>query len=459
MAGVNADKKRVIGLVSGNNTGKTTLAECFLYNSQTIDRLGKIESRNTVSDFSPLETKRGFSISSSILNFQWKNHLINIIDCPGYLDFIGQTMEAIQVIDGALLLFDPKASIQAVTEKIIEELNKKNTPVFCVLNKMDQENIDYLKAIENIKRNFSAPLVPFTIPIGDGENFNGIVDILKKTAYTYRADSKTCVKIELEPNLKETAESRYNSLVEDVVENDEVLLEKYLNGEEIDIENLNNVLKRSVINRSIIPVFVISSGKNIGIDILMDYINTLMPSPLEAFKRNVTEINSKNQVEIDPSSEKQLSAYVFKTMADPFIGKLSVFRIFSGVMKPGMNYFVSGPKNSFKFSNLLKIQGKSQSEIQEAAVGDIVAVAKITDISIDDTISNLDKSLEMDKVIFPEPIFPKAITPADKGDEEKIYSGITRLIEEDPTIRLENDHEVKQSLVWGMGELHLMIVK
>jgi elongation factor G len=459
MAGVNADKKRVIGLVSGNNTGKTTLAECFLYNSQTIDRLGKIESRNTVSDFSPLETKRGFSISSSILNFQWKNHLINIIDCPGYLDFIGQTMEAIQVIDGALLLFDPKASIQAVTEKIIEELNKKNTPVFCVLNKMDQENIDYLKAIENIKRNFSAPLVPFTIPIGDGENFNGIVDILKKTAYTYRADSKTGVKIELEPNLKETAESKYNSLVEDVVENDEVLLEKYLNGEEIDIENLNNVLKRSVINRSIIPVFVISSGKNIGIDILMDYINTLMPSPLEAFKRNVTEINSKNQVEIDPSSEKQLSAYVFKTMADPFIGKLSVFRIFSGVMKPGLNYFVSGPKNSFKFSNLLKIQGKTQSEIHEAAVGDIVAVAKITDISIDNTISNPDNPLEMDKVMYPEPIFPKAITPAAKGDEEKIYSGITRLIEEDPTIRLENDHEIKQSLVWGMGELHLAIVK
>src|SRR5450830_682093 len=372
MAGVNADKKRVIGLVSGNNTGKTTLAECFLYNSQTIDRLGKIESRNTVSDFSPLETKRGFSISSSILNFQWKNHLINIIDCPGYLDFIGQTMEAIQVIDGALLLFDPKASLQAVTEKIIEELNKKNTPVFCILNKMDQENIDYLKAIENIKRNFSVPLVLFTIPIGEGEKFNGIVDILKKTAYTYNIDSKTGIKIELDENLKEAADSKYNSLVEDVVENDEALLEKYLNGEEIDIDNLNSVLRKSVINRSIIPVFVISSGKNIGIDILMDYINTLLPSPLEASKRSAQEINSKNKIEIDPSNENHLAAYVFKTMADPFIGKLSVFRIFSGVMKPGINYFVSGPKNSFKFSNLLKVQGKTQTEIQEVTVGDIV---------------------------------------------------------------------------------------
>jgi elongation factor G len=421
--------------------------------------MGKIESKNTMSDFSPLETKRGFSISSSILNYQWKNHLINFIDCPGYLDFIGQTLEAIRVIDGALLLFDPKASLQAVTEKIIEELNKKNTPVFCILNKMDQENIDYFKAIENIKRNFSVPLVPFTIPVGDGEKFNGIVDVLKKTAFTYSTDSKTGTKIEIDQNLKEISEAKYNSLVEDAVENDEVLLEKYLNGEEIDIDSLNSVLRRSVINRSIIPVFAISSGKNIGIDVLMEYINTLLPSPLETSKINALELNSKNRAEINPSNDSQLCAYVFKTMADPFIGKLSVFRIFSGVMKPGMNYYVSGPKNSFKFSNLLKIQGKSQTEIQEASIGDIIAVAKITDISIDNTISNPDNPIEMDKVVYPEPIFPKAIAPAAKGDEEKIHSGIIRLIEEDPAIRLENDHEVKQSLVWGMGELHLAIVK
>jgi elongation factor G len=191
----------------------------------------------------------------------------------------------------------------------------------------------------------------------------------------------------------------------------------------------------------------------------MDYINTLMPSPLDTSKREALEINSKNKIEIVPSDTNQLAAYVFKTMADPFIGKLSVFRIFSGTMKPGMSYFVSGPKNTFKFSNLLKIQGKSQSEIQEASAGDIIAVAKITDISIDDTISNSDNPLEMDKVVYPEPIFPKAITHAAKGDEEKIHSGIIRLIEEDPTIKLENDQEVKQSLVWGMGELHLAIVK
>jgi elongation factor G len=459
MAIVSADKKRVIGLVSGNNTGKTTLAECFLYNSQSIDRMGKIETKNTMSDFSPLETKRGFSISSSILNYNWKNHLVNLIDCPGYLDFIGQTLEAIKVIDGALLLFDPKASIQAVTEKIIQELNNKNTPVFCVFNKMDQENIDFFKAIENIKKNFSVPIIPFTVPIGEGENFNGIIDILKKTAYSYKNDSKTGIKIEPGKEINDLIESKYNSLIEDVVENDEALLEKYLNGEEINADSLNAVLRKSVLDRSIIPVFAISSGKNIGIDILMDYINTLIPSPLEASKNTVTETGSGKKVEISQSDSGQLAAYVFKTMADPFIGKMSVFRIFSGTMKPGSSYFVSGPKNSFKFSSLLKIQGKTQTEIPEANAGDIVAVAKITEISIDDTISNPDNPLEMDKVVYPEPIFPKAITPAAKGDEEKIHTGIIRLIEEDPTIRLENDTEVKQNIVWGMGELHLAIVK
>ncbi|MCE5329719.1 elongation factor G [bacterium] len=459
MAGSNTDNKRVIGLVSGNNTGKTTLAECFLFDSGAIDRLGKIETKNTVSDFSPLETKRGFSISSSILNYQWKNHHINLIDCPGYLDFIGQTLEAIQVIDGALLLFDPKASIQAVTEKIIEELDKKSTPVFCIMNKMDQENVDYLKAIENIRKNFSVPLVPFTLPVGEGENFNGIVDVLQKTAYSYKSDSKTGIKTDMDAKMKELADSKYNSLIEDIVENDESLLEKYLNGEEIDIKSINEILRKSVLNRSIIPVFAISAGKNIGIDILMDYINTLLPSPFEISKITANEINSKNEVEINFSNEGQLAAYVFKTMADPFIGKLSVFRIFSGTMKPGNSYFVSGPKNSFKFASLLKIQGKNQSEIQEATAGDIIAVAKITDISNDNTISNSDKPLELGKVTYPEPIFPKAIMPATKGDEEKINNGITRLIEEDPTIKLENNLEVKQSIVWGMGELHLAIVK
>ncbi len=459
MSSASSENKRIVGIVSGNNTGKTTLTECMLFNSGAIDRMGKIEAKNTASDFSPLEAKRGFSINSSILNYQWKNHNVNIIDCPGYLDFIGQTMEAIKVIDGAILLFDPKASIQAVTEKIIEELEGKNTPVFCIMNKMDQENIDYFAAIENIKKNFSTPLVPFTIPVGEGEKFNSVIDILNKSSYIYKQDAKTGTKNEIASDLMKEVQNRYNELVESIVENDEELLEKYLNGEEIEPKKLSEVLKKAVFEKALIPVFSISASKNIGIDILMDYINTLFPSPSDFKEIRAKEINNGNEIAIPVSDSSALCAYVFKTMADPYIGKLSVFRIFSGTMKPNNSYFVSGTKNSYKFSSLLKIQGKNQTEITEAGCGDIVAVAKITEIQTDDTISNTDKTVELEKIIYPEPIFPKAITPVAKGDEEKINSGLARLIEEDPTIRTENNLEVKQNIVWGMGELHLSIVK
>jgi len=459
MSSINSENKRVIGIVSGNNTGKSTLTECLLFNSGVIDRMGKIETKNTASDFSPLETKRGFSINSSILHYQWKNNNISVIDCPGYLDFIGQTLEAIRVIDGAMLLFDPKASLQAVTEKIIDELEKKNTPVFCIMNKMDQENVDYFGAIENIKKNFTVPLVPLTIPVGEGENFHSVIDILNKSSYVYKADAKSGVKSEISQEMMESVNQRYNSLVENIVENDEELLEKYLNGENIDTKKLLDVLKKSILEKSLIPVFSISALKNIGIDILMDYINALMPSPLDFVEVKATEINSGNQITIPISPDSPLCAYVFKTMADPYIGKLSVFRIFTGTMKPNNSYYVSGVRNSFKFSSLLKIQGKNQTEVSEASCGDIIAVAKITEIQTDDTISSTDKPVELEKISYPDPIFPKAIIPLTKGDEEKINSGLARLIEEDPTIRTENNHEVKQNIVWGMGELHLAIVK
>lgn len=459
MSSVKTENKRIVGIVSANNTGKTTLAECMLFDSGTTDRMGKIESKNTASDFSPLETKRGFSINSSVLGYHWKDHEVTLIDCPGYFDFIGQTLEAIKVVDAAMILFDPKASIQAVTEKIIEELEQKKTPVFCIMNKMDQENTDYFAAIKNIKKNFATPLIPLTIPVNEGENFNSIIDILNKTSYIYKQNTATGTKNEISSDKLTEVETIYSQLVESIVENDEGLLEQYLNGEEIESQKLFEVLKKAVFEKELIPVFCVSASKNIGIDILMDYINTLFPSPLDFKEIKALEINSGNETIIPIDVNSPLCAYVFKTMADPYIGKLSVFRIFTGTMKPNNNYFVSGTKNSYKFSNLMKVQGKNQSDITEASCGDIVAVAKITEIQTDDTISQVDKPLELSKITYPTPIFPKAIMPISKGDEEKINSGLARLIEEDPSIKTENNLEVKQNIVWGMGELHLGIIK
>ena len=330
MSNFSCSNKKVIGLLSGNNTGKTTLAECFLFNSGAIDRLGKIESKNTISDYSSLETKRGFSINSSVLNYEWKDFQVNFIDSPGYVDFIGQILASIKVIDGALLLIDPKSGIHSVTDRIIENLDKNHIPVFCIINKMDQENIDFFKTIDEIKESFSSNLVPITIPLESGENFSSIINLLQNQLYTYKKGSPKGIEASMDDKIKSQIQKHHDELVESIVETDDTLLNKYLEGKEIDNKSINEVFKKAVLERKVIPVFAASSGKNIGIDIIMDYINSLLPSPLERESLKVEDVNEKKEIEIKPSTDGPTLAYVFKNMADPYIGKLSIFRIFSG---------------------------------------------------------------------------------------------------------------------------------
>ncbi|MCJ7727973.1 MAG: GTP-binding protein, partial [Actinobacteria bacterium] len=428
-----------------------------LYNSKITDRLGTIDAKNTVSDFSPLEIIKGFSISSSILNYKWKDSNINLIDCPGYMDFMGQTQSAIKIIDSALLVIDVKSGVQAPTELVIELLAKNPKPMFCILNKLDQENIDYFKVVEDMKSEYNLNLVPITTPVNSGENFSKIVDILQNQAYEYKEKNPTGNKTSVDENIKDQIESHHNELVESIVETDDVLISKYLEGEEIDDKVVSEVFKKAVIAGKVIPVFAISSGKNFGVDILMDYINSLLPSALDIPSIKAKDLNKDSEIEIKSSPDGSLLAYVFKTMADPYIGKLSIFRIFSGIIKINENYYISGPEKTYKFTNLFKLQGKSQSDINEASCGDIVAVSKIMDISNDDTISSHDQPLKIPETEYFSPTLPRAVIPKSKGDEEKISSSLSKLIQEDPTIRQELNSEVHQHIIWGIGELHLSI--
>lgn len=459
MSNSSCETKKVIGLVSGNGSGKTTLSECLLFNSGAIDRIGSIQNKNTVSDFSPLETKRGFSISSSILNYSWKGFQINLVDTPGYIDFIGQILSTIKVVDSILVLIDPKSGVQASTERIIEILNQNLMPFFCVINKLDQENVDYFKTVDEIRNNYHLNLVPITIPMGQGEKFSGIIDLLENKAYSYDGKSFKGNEIPISDEITQEISERHSQLVESIIETDDELLNQYLDGKQIETGKIKNVLKAAVLERKVIPTFAISSGKNIGVDVLMDYMNSLLPSPLERKPLKVKYLNEEKEAEIVPSQEGPVLAYVFKIMSDPYIGKLSIFRVFSGSIKVNGNYYISGAKNVFKFTNLFKLQGKDQVDITEASCGDIAAVSKIMEIVNDDTISLPENPLEMEKTIYPEPGLPKAITPVGKSDEEKISNGLARLIEEDPTLKQELNLEVHQNIVWGMGDLHLSIVK
>jgi len=446
---------KVIGLVSGNGVGKTTLAECLLFNSKATDRLGKVEDKNTVSDFSPMEEKKGFSISSSIMHYKWKDFNINLIDSPGYIDFIGQSQSSLRVSDNIIMVIDAKSGVQAPTEIILEMLAKNPKPMFVVLNKMDLENIDFFKTVNDIKSTHGINLVPITIPVGSGENFSQVVDILQNKAYQYKDRTFTGTVIDIDPGMKDQVDTYNSELVESIVETNDELLDKYLEGEKIEDSVLNNVFKKAVVSGEVIPVFAVSAGKNFGIDLLMDYINSLLSSPLDIPPVKAKILVKDEEISIDPSSGNTPLAYVFKTMADPYIGKLSIFRIFSGTFKAGESYRISSEEKPFKFGNLFRLQGKKQIEISEAICGDIVAVSKLMKISNDDTISGIDKPLIMDKVEYLKPTLPKAIIPKSKGDEEKISNSLSKLMEEDQTLRQELKLELHQNIMWGMGELHL----
>ena len=450
---------KVIGLVSGNGVGKTTLSECLLFNSKATERLGKVEEKNTVSDFSPMEGAKGFSISSSILHYKWKDFNINLIDSPGYSDFAGQSQSTLRVSDSVIMVIDAKSGVQAPTEIILEMLAKKPKPMFVILNKMDLENIDFYKTVDEIKSTQGINLVPITIPVGSGEDFSQVIDILQNKAYLYKDGTFTGTAADIESGMKDQIETYHNALIESIVETDDELLDKYLEGEKIDDSILSNVFKNAVVSGEVIPVFAISAAKNFGIDLLMDYINSLLPSSLDIPPIKAKTIGKDEEIDIEPSSDGSSLAYVFKTMADPYIGKLSIFRIYSGKFKAGESYRVSSEEKPFKFGNLFKLQGKKQIEVSEASCGDIVAVSKLMKISNDDTISSIDKPLIMDKVEYLQPTLPRAIIPKSKGDEEKIGSSISKLIEEDQTLRQKLDIEVHQNIIWGMGDLHLNITR
>jgi elongation factor G len=446
---------KVVGVISGNGTGKTSLTECILYNSGEVDRLGTIEAKNTTSDFTQLETKKGFSINSSLLHYKWKNFNINLIDCPGYMDFIGQTQSVIKVVDSILLVIDAKTGIQAPTELAMELIARESRPIFFVFNKMDLENIDFAAVIEDVKKEYGLNLVPITVPLNSGENFSKIADIFKNQVYEYKDKNHTGLKIPADDIIKEQIETRHNELIESIIETNDELLNKYLEGEKIDEDLLNEVLKNAVISGKVIPAFAVSAGKNIGIDILMNYINTLLPSPLDIKPLKATDLTNNSEIEIKPSTEGPVLAYVFKTMADPYIGKLSIFRIFSGIIKINDSYYISSAEKTFKFTNLFRLQGKNQIDINEASCGDIIAVSKIMEISNDDTISTQDHPLKLPPCEYFTPTFLKTLIPKSKGDEEKISNGLSKLIQEDPTLKQELNLEVHQNIIYGMGELHL----
>lgn len=458
MAGLDVNNIRNIAVIAHSGAGKTSLVEAILFNAGAIDRIGNIESGNTVTDYEPEEIARKISITSAIAYCDWKGHRINLIDTPGFINFIEDTRGCLRVSDGAVVIVSAISGVKAETEKIWKFACEFEVPRIVFINKMDKETANFYMALGELEKSFESEAVPLQIPIGEGEGFKGIIDLVSMKAYKY--EDGQAVEAEIPSDIKSNADEYRRKLVEKIAESDDLLLEKYLEGGELSPEEIMKGIKEGSLTRRFIPVTCGAAAMNIGIMQLMETMLLCLPSPVEMSRISpISGINPKERKQVirKPVETEPLTAYIFKTIADPYAGKLSIFRVYSGVLRADSTVLnaVTGTKE--RIGQVFHLLGKKQSPEQHVGPGDIAAVVKLKDTNVGDTLCEEHHPLILEKIKFANPVISYAIAPKSKGDEEKVSTGLHRLLEEDPTLHFTRDEESKEMILSGMGQVHLEV--
>ncbi len=462
MTKIDVDKVRTFAVVGHGDSGKTSLTEALLYDSNMITRLGKIEQGNTVADYDPKETKRGITINSSLAYLNWKNSTFNIIDTPGYLDFIIDTKTSLRVVDTALIVVCGVSGVEVQTEKVWDYTEEFALPKVFFINKIDRERADFERTSQMIKDYFGQNAVPVQLPIGSEESFEGVVDLLKMKAYYFTTDSEGKSQMEekdIPDDIKEKASDLRQKMIEAVAENNDEVLMKYLEGEELTQEEILTCLRGGIIDRKVFPVLCGSATKNIGIELLLDFIKDYFPSPVDLPEIEVKDLKEQKEIKIKRSlQDSPFSALVFKTVADPYVGNLTYFRVFSGELSSDSTVYNSTHDIENKVAKIYRMQGKEQTAVDKVTPGGIGAIAKLKKTNTGDTLCDKEHPIEFTKVEYPEPIMKLAITPKSKGDEDKLSIAINRIVEEEPTIQVYRDEDTGETIIAGMGESHLDVV-
>ncbi len=458
MVNIDIEKIRNFAAIAHGGAGKTSLVEAILFDSKATNRLGNIEDGNTTTDYEPEEIERKISISSAIAFCEWKGYRFNIIDTPGYINFIEDTGGCLSVADGAVVIVSALSGVKAETEKIWKYACKYELPRIIFINKLDKENADFERAVGEIEKAYESSAIPLNIPMGSGAAFEGIIDLINMKAVKFKNGTPTEENIPEE--FKVFAEEYNKKLVEKIAESDDVLLEKYLEGGELTKEEIIEGIRESSITRKFIPVVCGSAVKNMGVHQLLDSISLCLPSPDE--KANITPIIGKDpksgkELKRKPIPSDPLSARVFKTIADPFAGKLTLFRVFSGVIKADSTVYNSTRERKEKLGHIFYLLGKKQVPVQKVGPGEIAAVAKLKETQTGDTLTDAGNSILFDPIKFSDPMISYAIAPKSRGDEEKVSTGIQRMLEEDPTLKFNRDAETKEMILSGMGQVHLEV--
>ncbi len=450
------EKLRNICLMSHGGAGKTTLAEAILFNTGVLDRLGRVADGNTTTDYDPEEIKRKISISTSMAPCEWKDHKINLLDTPGYFDFVGEVKEGIRVADGSIIVVSAKSGVAVGTEKSWAYAKEHNIPKMFYINKMDEENANFFGVLDKLTNTFGKGVVAFQLPIIEGEKFTGYVDVINMNAKKF--DKDKLVDAAIPDDLHDKIQGVKDSLNEAIAETSEELMEKYFGGEEFTQDEITKGICIGIADGSLVPVFCGSAIHNLGVQILMDAIIEYMPSPADRPAIKAQKAGSDEVIEVKAVTDAPVSALIFKTVADPFVGKISLFRVYSGILKTDSVLYNSTTEKTEKIANLFVMRGKKQIPVDKLIAGDIGGVAKLQGANTNDTLCDQSKKIVFEKIEFPEPAISLAVEPKSKGDEEKIGQGLQKLMDEDPTMKVTLNTETHQTLISGVGEQHLDVI-
>jgi len=451
---------RNIGIMAHIDAGKTTLTERILYYTGRTHQIGEVHEGGATMDWMDLEKERGITITSAATTAIWDNHRINIIDTPGHVDFTIEVERSLRVLDGAIAVFCAVGGVEPQSETVWRQSDKYDVPRIAFVNKMDRVGADFFHVIEMMTSRLKANPLPLTLPIGDGELFNGIIDLLSMKAILYN-ESSLGVRFEYRdiPNdLLEEANKWRHHLIEETATYDEHLMEKYLAEEEISVNEIKAAVRRGCLDNTFIPTFCGSAFKNKGVQLLLDGVVDFLPSPKDLGSIKGTKPNSKDEIERKFDDNEPLSALAFKVATDPFVGTLTFIRIYSGTLKSGTGIYNTNRDKEERVGRMLLMHANSREDVKEANTGDIVALAGLKYTVTGHTLSDEAKPIVLEPMDFPDPVIEIAVEPKTKADQEKMGEALGRLAKEDPSFRVTSDEESGQTIIKGMGELHLDII-
>src|SRR3972149_11472531 len=455
------DKIRNVGIIAHIDSGKTTTTERILFYTGRTYKIGDIDEGTTQMDWMPQEKERGITIMSAATTTFWKEVRINIIDTPGHVDFTAEVERSLRVLDGGVTVLDAEEGVQSQSETVWHQADKYKVPRICFINKMDKLGADFHRTVKMIKDRLGANPAVMTLPIGKEHDFKGIVDLLTQKSLIWGSDEMGAeyeIKDEIPADMKKDVETYRHKLIEQICENDDSLLEKYLEGKEPDLDELKKALRQATIAYKLVPIYAGSSLRNKGVQPLLNAIVDYLPSPLDIVL--IKGVNPKtNQEEVRKTyTDQPFSALAFKIQLDPHVGNLTYMRIYSGRLNSGSYTWNTTKGKQERIGRLLLMHANQREDIQEALAGEIVAIVGLKDTGTGDTLSDPQNPILLEQISFPEPVISLAIEPKTKADQEKMGQALQKLAEEDPTFIVKSNLETGQTIIWGMGELHLEVL-